>query len=88
MSAIGVYQAACEAGIKIPDDLSVVGFDNLRDAAFLNPPLTTVDQFISEMGNIAVDMVVKLIMGETLPNLVHKVPTELVIRESCRPANL
>jgi LacI family transcriptional regulator len=85
MSAIGVYKAAQEAGLKIPDDLSVVGFDNLRDSAFLTPPLTTIDQFISEMGKIAVDMIVKLIMGVSLPSHIHKISTELVVRESCRP---
>lgn len=85
MSAIGVYRAAEEAGLRIPEDLSVIGFDNLHDSVYLNPPLTTVDQFISDMGSIAVDMVVKLIKGETLPKHIHKMPTQLVIRKSCRP---
>ncbi|GAB4579474.1 MAG: LacI family DNA-binding transcriptional regulator [Anaerolineales bacterium] len=85
MSAMGVYRAAEEAGLRIPEDLSVIGFDNLHDSAFLNPPLTTIDQFISEMGNIAVEMIVKLIKGEALPKHIHKMPTQLVIRKSCRP---
>ena len=83
MAAIGVYQAAQEAGLKIPDDLSVIGFDNIRDAACLNPPLTTIDQFIAEMGNAAVEMLVKLVMGETLDHQLHKISTKLVVRESC-----
>lgn len=84
MSAMGVYQAAQEAGLRIPDDLSVIGFDNLRESAYLFPPLTTVDQFISEMGTIAVEMVVKLVNGETLENNLRKISTQLVVRDSCR----
>jgi LacI family transcriptional regulator len=84
MSAMGVYWAAEELGVQIPEELSVVGFDNLREAAFLSPALTTVDQFIAEMGYIAVEMIVKLVNGETLESDLHKIPTELVVRESCR----
>ncbi len=84
MSAMGVYQAVAELGLRIPDDLSVVGFDNLHDAVYLNPPLTTVDQFISEMGRIAVDMLVQQLNGESLENPIHTIPTKLIIRESCR----
>jgi LacI family transcriptional regulator len=84
MSAMGVYQAAKELGVRIPEDLSVVGFDNLREAAFLSPPLTTIDQFISEMGYIATEMIVKLVKGETLESDLYKIPTKLVVRGSCR----
>ena len=87
-SAMGVYQAAKELGLHIPGDLSVIGFDNLRETAYLNPPLTTIDQSIEEMGAIATEMIVKLARGESLPNPagdgnLYKVPTRLVIRESC-----
>lgn len=85
-TAIGVYQAAQEVGVKIPDDLSVIGFDNLRESALLDPPLTTIDQFIFEMGRIAVDMIVKLINGELPESNLHKISTQLVIRGSCRSA--
>jgi LacI family transcriptional regulator len=84
MSAMGVYQAAEKLGVCIPDDLSVVGFDNLREAAFLNPGLTTVDQSVDEMGYIATEMIVKLVKGEPLESDTHKIPTKLVVRESCR----
>ena len=84
MSALGVYQAAEESGVLIPGDLSVIGFDNIREAATAKPPLTTVDQFIPEMGEIAVEMLMKLIKGETLECNLHKIQTELVIRDSCR----
>jgi LacI family transcriptional regulator len=83
-SALGVYQAAQEAGLSIPGDLSIIGFDNIPDAALVNPGLTTIDQFIREMGKIATEMLVKLIEGETLENKVVKTTTHLVIRESCQ----
>lgn len=83
-TAMGVYQAAKAAGIRIPEDLSVVGFDNIRDSEFLNPALTTVNQFIDEMGYIATEMVVKLVKGEELESNLEKVSTQLVVRESCK----
>jgi len=83
MSAVGVYQAAQEAGVRIPEDLSVVGFDNLPESTYLNPALTTIDQFVEEMGSIAIEMVVKLVKGEILESNLHKIPTQLVVRDSC-----
>ena len=89
MSAIGVYQAAGEFGLQIPGDLSVVGFDNLREAAHLSPPLTTIDQFVEQMGTLATEMLVKLVKGESVSinpaekGNLHKLPTQLVIRDSC-----
>ena len=91
VSAIGVYQAAKELGLEIPGDLSVIGFDNLREAAYLNPPLTTIDQAIEKMGTMATEMIVKLVKGESLPinpaekGHLYKIPTQLVIRDSCAP---
>jgi LacI family transcriptional regulator len=85
MSAMGVYQAAQVLGLQIPKDLSVVGFDNIRESVFLNPKLTTIDQYIPKMGAIAVEMIVKLINGETLAANLHKIQTRLVVRDSCRP---
>jgi LacI family transcriptional regulator len=89
MSAIGIYQAATELGLQIPGDLSVIGFDNLHEAAYLNPPLTTIDQSIEKMGTMAAELLVKLVDGEPLPinraedGHVYKIPTRLVIRDSC-----
>jgi len=91
VSAMGVYQAAKEFGLEIPKDLSVIGFDNLRDAACLNPPLTTIDQSIERMGTMATELIVKLVKGESLPinpaegGHLYKIPTQLVIRDSCAP---
>ena len=89
MSATGVYQAAKEFGLQIPADLSVMGFDNLRDAAYFTPPLTTIDQTVEKMGIMATEILDELVKGESLPmnparqGNVYKIPTQLVIRESC-----
>ncbi len=84
-SAIGAMGAARELGLRIPEDLSVVGFDNIPETAFSNPALSTVDQFIDKMGHIAVEMLIRLIEGQSLENGQYKIPTQLVIRDSCRP---
>lgn len=81
-SAIGVYQAADELGLRVPDDLSIVGFDNISEAKYLG--LTTVDQFLAEMGYVAIQMLIKLINNEPLNEQIHKMPTKLVERSSCR----
>ncbi len=95
MSATGVYQAAKDAGLHIPKDLSVVGFDNLDFSSLMVPALTTVDQFVEDIGTIATQMVVKLVEGENLPanfpgtvdftrdGNLFLIPTQLVIRDSC-----
>jgi LacI family transcriptional regulator len=80
--AIGVFQVAEEMGIRIPDDLSVVGFDNITESKYMG--LTTVDQFISEMGYVATQILIKLINGEVLDDQTYRMQTKLVIRNSCR----
>ncbi len=86
-SALGVLDAAREAGLRVPEDLSVVGFDNIPQSAAYVPGLTTVDQFVSEMGYIATTMLIKLMHGEALEEPLCKVPTQLIIRDSCRAIN-
>lgn len=83
-SALGVYHTAEMLGLRIPQDLSVVGFDNIHESAFMIPPLTTVDQFLVDMGVIATEMIVKLINGEELPSQSHIIQTQLRIRASCQ----
>ncbi len=83
-SALGVYDAAAVRNIGIPDELSIVGFDNIVESAIVDPPLTTVDQSIEGMGALAADIVLKLILGEPWESQLNKVPTRLVIRQSCR----
>ncbi len=83
-SAMGAIEAAGQAGLRVPEDVSVIGFDNIPEAAYSTPPLTTVDQFIDRMGYVATEMLIALVQGETLESGLHKVPTQLVIRHSCQ----
>ena len=83
-SAIGAIKAIHEAGLRVPDDMSVVGFDNVPDAAYTYPGLTTVDQSIDNMGYIATEMLIRLIEGDSLESDLVKVPTRLIVRDSCR----
>jgi LacI family transcriptional regulator len=83
-SAIGTIEAAYEMGLRVPDDLSVVGFDNIPEAAYVNPALTTVDQFIGKMGYVATETLIGLIQGKPLDGDLYTMPTQLVARDSCR----
>src|SRR6266540_1475850 len=83
-TALGVMDVAQELGLRIPQDLSLVGFDNLPEAAQVHPQLTTVDQSIQEMGYLATKMLVSMLQGEELGSPLCKVPTRLIIRESCQ----
>lgn len=80
--AIGVFQVAQELGIRIPDDLSVMGFDNITESKYMG--LTTIDQFISDMGYTATQMLIKLINGVPLEDQTYRMQTQLVIRNSCK----
>ena len=81
-SAIGVILVAESLGIRIPEDLSLVGFDNIPEAAYLD--LTTVDQFIRQMGYIGTQMLFDLIQGKTLDTDLHEIDTKLIVRGSTR----
>jgi len=83
-SAMGTIETASEMGLRVSEDLSVVGFDNIPEAAYGNPSLTTVDQFIGKMGYVATEALIGLIQGKALDGDLHKIPTRLVVRDSCR----
>lgn len=83
--AVGVYQAADEAGRRIPHDLSVVGFDDLLPAPWMIPPLTTIRQPLIEMAAAAATMAVSLARDECLPNERLELSTSLVLRGSTAP---
>ena len=79
---MGVFQVAQELGMHIPEDISVVGFDNITESKYMG--LTTVDQFIAEMGFVATQTLIKLINGESIGEQTYRMQTQLVIRNSCR----
>lgn len=85
LQAFGVYEAARRRGLRIPDDLSVVGFDDVDQAAWVAPGLTTVRQPFAEMGATAARLVLALADGETPTQTRHELGTTLVVRESTAP---
>jgi LacI family transcriptional regulator len=85
ISAIGAMRAFLDAGLRIPKDVSVVGFDDIQSAAFLNPSLTTVRQPLHEMGVIAGRVLLQRLAGEEAPDEVVVEP-KLVVRGSTGPA--
>jgi LacI family xylobiose transport system transcriptional regulator len=85
LQAIGVYRAAREAGLRVPDDLSVVGFDDVQVASWVDPELTTVRQPLVEMAEAATGLVIALARGETLATTRIELSTSLVVRRSTAP---
>jgi LacI family transcriptional regulator len=84
LSAIATVTAARGLGLAVPDDLSVIGFDNVPESALASPPLTTIKQPLQQMGAEALTLLVDLIAGVERDTHV-RLPTELVVRASCRP---
>jgi LacI family transcriptional regulator, galactose operon repressor len=79
--AFGVYEAR-QRGLRVPEDLSVVGFDDLPVARWASPPLTTVRQPLAEMGRTAAQMLGELVNGASLRSTRIELSTELIVRES------
>lgn len=83
--AMGVMRAARELGLRIPRDLSIVGYDDLPVTAWLTPPLTTINQPLVEMASLATQMLISIARGETLAATRVELGTELIVRESTAP---
>lgn len=81
-TAAGVLEAARTRGLRVPEDLSVVGFDDTQVAQYSSPPLTTVRQPLQEMGGVALRTVLRLAAGEKLDSHHVELATELVVRNS------
>jgi LacI family transcriptional regulator len=85
LMAIGAMQALREEGLVVPDDISLVGFDNIAMAALVHPGLTTIDQFPREVGTLAAKRLVSRLEGEDDgPQTFQQLQYQLVIRESTR----
>ncbi|MEO3926827.1 substrate-binding domain-containing protein [Micromonosporaceae bacterium B7E4] len=85
LQALGVYAAAAELGLRIPQELSVVGFDDIDTTNWCWPPMTTVRQPFTEMGAEAARMVLSLAAGEALSQPRSELATTLVVRDSTAP---
>ncbi|WP_323813840.1 LacI family DNA-binding transcriptional regulator [Cellvibrio sp. NN19] len=84
--AIGAMQTLKNQGIRIPEDISVTGFDDIAYSKYSDPSLTTISQPAEEMGKMAMDMLLKVIEGEPLSQRECVLPTEFIIRKSTGPA--
>src|SRR5262249_19642886 len=80
----GVYKALLDCGLRIPEDMSVAGFDDI-EAMLLQPPLTTVQAFPEQVGKRLAQMLLQRLSRPDLPPQQSIIPTQLVKRESCRP---
>lgn len=80
--AFGVYEAVRQDGLRVPDDISVVGFDDLPEARWSSPPMTTVRQPLAEMGALAARTVLRLAAGDEIDSPRVELATALVVRES------
>ena len=85
MTAIGVLHKLYRAGLRVPDDLSVIGFDDIHIAEVTIPPLTTVQMSRFELARAAVAALrahVEIADGDSTPQRDYKIQTDLVVRES------
>jgi LacI family transcriptional regulator len=81
--AIGVLRTLTKHNIRVPDDIAIIGFDDIYPATLCDPPLTTVNQPIRSIGERACERLIERIAHPTLRTAVELLPTELVIRSSC-----
>lgn len=83
--AIGIYRAIYEQGWHIPDDISVLGFDDIPTAQWMAPPLTTIRQPLRDIGHVAAERLLQLMTGTPLEILRIELVSPLLVRSSCAP---
>ncbi|WP_105616241.1 LacI family DNA-binding transcriptional regulator [Vallitalea okinawensis] len=82
--AAGVLRALYEEDVKVPEDMSIVGFNDLPTSKYMNPPLTTVRIPIEEVAEAIIDTVINRIKSKRIVGRTVLVPTQLIIRDSCQ----
>ena len=85
LSAIGAMNALRDHDLVVPDDISIIGFDDIAQAAFTNPRLTTVRQPLEQMGRSAVELMIEQLSKPERPPRCITLATELILRDSCQP---
>ncbi|HEY8405398.1 MAG TPA: LacI family DNA-binding transcriptional regulator [Acholeplasma sp.] len=83
--ALGIMKTYLDHGRRIPDDLSIVGFDDIQSASFVSPGLTTIRQYISKKGELAAKLVMQDILNNTQTKESKIVKSKLIIRGSTKP---
>jgi LacI family transcriptional regulator len=86
LTAIGALRAITRTGLRVPEDISVVGFDDIELSRFTQPPLTTIRLSRDELGRKAFDALYETVEGQARAGHEIKVGTVLVLRESTAPA--
>ena len=84
--ACGAIAAARERGLYVPEDISIIGFDDIEIAAYVVPGLTTVRQNRTEIGLTCAELLLKMLDGQNVRPETVRIPTQLIIRNSCRRA--
>ncbi len=84
ISAMGSIRALYDAGLRVPEDVSVLGYDDIQSASFHMPSLTTIRQPLQQMGCAGADALLRQLSGEVLPHVLRVEP-ELIVRESTGP---
>ena len=87
VSAMGVIRALHDGGLRVPGDVSVIGYDDIQSASYHVPSITTIRQPLQRMGSIAADMLLRKLSGEATPALIPVEP-ELIARESTGQARV
>ena len=85
--AIGAIQCSKQHGLRVPEDISVAGFDDISFAQFCDPPLTTIAQPAEEFGSTAVSLLIDLLEGRLTKAPKVILPFELIVRGSTGPAS-
>ena len=85
--ALGALRALHERGIRVPEDVSIVGFDDVGEAAYFTPPLTTVRQDLQTLAQQSIEYLVSMIADSTMPVQQRVLYPELIVRESTAPLN-
>ncbi len=86
LMAIGAMAAVRDAGLSVPEDVSVVGFDDIHIAGYINPPLTTIAQPMAELGRIAAELLLQRLADRTLPPRRVMLRNRLIVRRTTAPA--
>jgi LacI family transcriptional regulator len=83
--ALGALLAFREANLRVPEDVSIVGFDDIPESAFFHPPLTTIRQDFAQLGTLGIQYLIELIRDPDKPVKQHIIQPQMVLRLSTTP---
>jgi DNA-binding LacI/PurR family transcriptional regulator len=83
--AVGAVRALREAGRRVPEDVSIIGFDDMPLASYFHPPLTTMRQDVEEIGREAAGLLIQVLENKVIPEIHHMLSPALIIRDSTKP---